>query len=81
MAICKSLCSGLHLPVVDFRRCGIMPHGRAVQEGQPPNPNRSAFIVGFQFTDEEIADMLAFLNSLKDDLFLQNPVHGDPFAP
>ena len=55
--------------------------GRAVHEGQPPNPNRSAFIVGFQFTEEEIADMLAFLNSLTDDLFLQNPAHGDPFAP
>jgi len=55
--------------------------GRAVFAGQPPTPNRSAFIVGFQFTDEEIADMLAFLNSLTDDLFLQNPAHGDPFAP
>lgn len=54
--------------------------GRAVHQGQPANPNRSAFIVGYQFTEQEIADMLAFLNSLTDDLFLENPAHGNPFA-
>ncbi len=54
--------------------------GRAVHEGHAPNPKRSAFIVGFQFTEEEIADLLAFLNSLTDDLFLQNPAHGNPIV-
>jgi cytochrome c peroxidase len=54
--------------------------GRAVHDGQPANPNRSPFIVGFQFTEEEIADMLAFLNSLTDDLFLKNSAHSDPFS-
>ena len=55
--------------------------GRAVRDGQPPNPNRSAFIVGFDFTAEEIADLLAFLDSLTDETFLANPAHANPFAP
>ncbi|MDP2091389.1 MAG: di-heme enzyme [Pseudohongiella sp.] len=53
--------------------------GRAVFQGQQPNPRRSSFIVGYQFTAEEIADMLAFLDTLTDDQFVKDPAHSNPF--
>ena len=53
--------------------------GRAVFQGKQPNPRRSNFIVGFQFTAEEIADMLEFLNTLTDTQFVENPAHSNPF--
>jgi cytochrome c peroxidase len=54
--------------------------GRAAIQGQGPSPLRSAFIEGFGVTDEEIKDLVAFLESLTDTEFLQNPRHGNPWA-
>lgn len=43
------------------------------------NPNKSPFVRYFNPTDQEIADVLAFLNSLTDSEFLTDPRFSDPF--
>ncbi|MFM1896733.1 MAG: hypothetical protein RLZZ385_1807 [Pseudomonadota bacterium] len=55
------------------------PQGRAVTDGQPVNPNRSMFIVGFQLSDQELADVIAFLESLTDTRFLSDSRWSNPF--
>lgn len=53
--------------------------GRAVHAGRPANPLRSELIAGFEITEAEIADVVAFLESLTDERFLRDPAHGDPW--
>jgi cytochrome c peroxidase len=43
------------------------------------NPLKSGFIRGFTLTDDERADVIAFLESLTDDVFLSNPRFASPF--
>lgn len=43
------------------------------------NPNKSIFVHGFAITDEERADLIAFLNSLTDETFLKNPKFSNPW--
>jgi cytochrome c peroxidase len=43
------------------------------------NPFKSNFVRGFRMTEDERADLLAFLDSLTDREFLDNPAHADPF--
>ena len=53
--------------------------GRLRPEGDGAlNPFKSGFINGFTLTDEERSDILAFLESLTDQAFLDNPAHADP---
>ncbi len=59
--------------------------GRTIHAGENKgvganNPNKSNFIVGFELTDGERDDMLAFLRSLTDESFITNPRFADPFA-
>ncbi len=59
--------------------------GRAVEEGPNAgdgrlNPYKSEFVRGFELSDEEHADLLAFLNALTDQNALSNPRWSDPFA-
>ena len=42
------------------------------------NPFKSQFIKGFQLTEQETSDLLAFLNSLSDERFITNPNHHAP---
>lgn len=42
-------------------------------KGGQPHPNRSPLITGFSITKAERSDLLAFLHSLTDTLFLYNP--------
>ncbi|MEL6502483.1 MAG: hypothetical protein AAFQ23_14000 [Cyanobacteria bacterium J06623_1] len=42
------------------------------------NPYKSGFLKGFTISESEIADLLAFLNSLTDEEFLANPDYSDP---
>ncbi len=42
------------------------------------NPLKSAFIQGFELTEQERQDLLAFLNALTDESFVQNPAFSDP---
>jgi cytochrome c peroxidase len=43
------------------------------------NPLKSSFIAGFDLTEAERQDLLAFLRSLTDRSFMQNPAFSDPF--
>jgi cytochrome c peroxidase len=45
------------------------------------SPYKSSFVAGFTLTDQERADMIAFLNALTDQTFLTDPSLADPFAP
>lgn len=47
--------------------------------GGTNNPLRSPFIQGFEISDQEVADLVAFLDSLTDDEFIRNPAHGNPW--
>jgi len=58
--------------------------GRTISAG--PNagigsqsPFKSNFVRGFRMTEDERSDLLAFLESLTDREFLENPAHADPF--
>ncbi|WP_187329283.1 hypothetical protein [Halomicronema hongdechloris] len=42
------------------------------------NPLKSTFIQGFELTEQERQDLLAFLNALTDKIFIQNPALSDP---
>ncbi len=52
--------------------------GKAVSDGQAPNPLRDPLIEGFAISDNEIDDLLAFLESLTDKNFLGNSAFSDP---
>lgn len=59
--------------------------GRTIAEG--PNagvgsasPLRDPLVRGFEMTEQERADILAFLDSLTDDGFLTDPALADPWA-
>ncbi len=54
--------------------------GKAVYDGKAPNPLRDQFIEGFKISDAQIADLIAFLNSLTDEHFVNNPKFSDPFT-
>lgn len=59
--------------------------GRLIETG--PNegdgalsPLKSGLVRGFEISEEEIADVIAFLESLTDTGFIENPDFSDPFA-
>lgn len=57
--------------------------GRTIEDGPnagvgADNPNRSLFVPGFLLSEQERADVLAFLESLTDERFLTNPAFGRP---
>jgi cytochrome c peroxidase len=45
------------------------------------NPNKSPLVAGFQISEAEMRDVIAFLESLTDQGFVTDPRHADPFAP
>jgi cytochrome c peroxidase len=58
--------------------------GRTIQSG--PNagdgsksPLKDNLIIGFELTEQERADVIAFLESLTDEEFLTNPAYSDPW--
>ena len=58
--------------------------GRTIQSGPNAgvgrnNPNKSPMVRGFEMTPEEKQDVLAFLESLTDSVFLRNPALSDPW--
>ena len=57
--------------------------GRTITEGKwvgvgSENPYKSGFIKGFEITESEIEDLIAFLESLTDEEFITNPAYSDP---
>jgi cytochrome c peroxidase len=55
--------------------------GRAAKNGKGPSPMRSSLIAGFEVSPQEVNDLVAFLNSLTDESFVNNPKHSDPWKP
>ncbi|WVN42285.1 MbnH family di-heme enzyme [beta proteobacterium MWH-UniP1] len=53
--------------------------GRSASTAGGPNPLRSEFMVGFEVTEHEVKDLIAFLNALTDPNFLLNRAHSDPW--
>ena len=58
--------------------------GRTITEGEhagvgSDNPYKSEFVPGFIISDEEMADLLSFIETLTDEMFLTNPTFSDPF--
>ena len=53
--------------------------GRASTSARGPNPLRSSLVEGFEVSEQEVADLVAFLHSLTDRSFVQNPRHSDPW--
>ena len=43
------------------------------------SPLRSDLIRGFELSEQERADVIAFLESLTDDTFLTNPAYSNPW--
>ncbi len=59
--------------------------GRLIEDGPNAgdgslNPLKSGLIRGFDATDQEIDDVIAFLESLTDQTFIENAAFSDPFA-
>ncbi|WP_010517554.1 hypothetical protein [Komagataeibacter oboediens] len=52
--------------------------GRSATGPHGENPLRDQFIEPFDISEAEIADVIAFLNSLTDQSFLTNPAFSDP---
>lgn len=58
--------------------------GRTIADGPyagdgSQNPHKDGMLVGFTATEAEIADIIAFLESLTDEGFLTNPAYADPW--
>jgi cytochrome c peroxidase len=59
--------------------------GRLIESGPNAgdgmlNPNKSSLLNGFVMTEQEKADIIAFLHALTDESLLTNPAYSDPFA-
>lgn len=53
--------------------------GRAARSASGASPMRSSLIAGFELTNQEVSDVVAFLNSLTDESFVRSPKHADPW--
>jgi len=67
--------------VISFYAAG----GRVIEDGPHAgdgrvNPYKSGFVSGFTITDEETKDLIAFLNSLTDETFINDPRFSNPFT-
>ncbi|WP_179378186.1 methanobactin export MATE transporter MbnM [Jannaschia marina] len=49
------------------------------QGGRGGHPGTSGLLVGFEITEAETAELIAFLESLTDETFLTDPRHADPW--
>jgi cytochrome c peroxidase len=58
--------------------------GRFIEDGEftgdgRRSPYKSKFVPGFELSESERADLLAFLHSLTDESVVQDPRYSDPF--
>lgn len=62
-----------------YARAGsVIEDGPFAGEGAR-NPHKDGMIVGFDASDDEITDIIAFLHSLTDESSLTNPAYSDPW--
>lgn len=66
--------------VIDFYAAG----GRRIEDAETAgdgraNPHKSVFVKGFALSSQEREDLLAFLQSLSDEGFINNPAYTDPW--
>jgi cytochrome c peroxidase len=54
--------------------------GRSSSVTGQPSPMRSELLVGFEVSDEEVNDLVAFLHALTDRDFLTDPRLGNPWS-
>ncbi len=54
--------------------------GRAGGTTNGPSPLRSSLIGGFEVSEQEVSDLVAFLNTLTDHTFVHNPRHANPWT-
>jgi cytochrome c peroxidase len=59
--------------------------GRVIESGPNKgdgrrNPYKSPLVSGFTITDQEVTDLVAFLDSLTDTEFVANPKYANPYA-
>ncbi len=68
--------------VIDIYARGgrLTPEGEAFAGDGAQSPVKSGFVAGFEMSDDERADMLAFMESLTDEAVLSDPSLSDPFA-
>ncbi len=68
--------------VVDIYAAGgrVIPEDETWPGDGRANPNKSGLVSGFELTEQERTDLIAFLHSLTDDTFLTNPELADPFG-
>ncbi len=67
--------------VIRFYAAGgrVIDSGPYAGDGRA-SPLKSGFMAGFTLTDSERADLIAFLESLTDEHFLEDPRFADPFS-
>jgi cytochrome c peroxidase len=63
----------------DVLRLHYAKAGRSSLTGQGPSPLRSELVMGFDISNAEVNDLVAFLNSLTDTAFLTNPKFANPW--
>ena len=59
--------------------------GRTIHSGPSAgvgrdNPFKSGLLQGFELSENDRHDLLAFLDSFTDEVFLKDPRFSDPFA-
>jgi len=65
--------------IANYERGGrLIAEGPLAGDGRL-SPFKSEFVTGFELTDEERADLLAFLDALTDKTVLSDPRFSDPF--
>jgi cytochrome c peroxidase len=57
----------------------LIPEGELAGDGRR-NPLKSGLVPGFTITDQEVADLVMFLESLTDETFITDPRFSNPFS-
>ncbi len=62
-----------------YTRGGTLTSSGAYAGDGRDSPNKSSFVIGFELSGQDRADLLAFLNALTDEALLTDPALANPF--